>query len=550
MKLRFRVLSQAYNIPPSSYNAAVAGLPVNKTNISLLIQVNGVTLLNAGYATLTNGTTASVVTGPITSAFAIENTDYYKVTIPLVYPSDSALVRIKIGGGETHLDYDQTFTVWGYDLGINPNVSLPTMPTNYPGKFNMDLELVPRNFTSGGTFPNTFPNPKGFAWPGVGVNDIQVLKATSALGTYLSKVVGENGYGIGAGAPGTGLVSKVPYNTNIIMKGSPPNGPGFGGDDSVVLPPILAFPTNYVPATNPPTASGAISTPTICSNCDCIQAGSTVVATFNNSQFQPVLINDIYYSSVFFSYQVTFTLTNLVTGVVIDEVVNTIIISNPNANPAGDFTSTYTIPGSPVLNVAYGLHIKCMSGSYFISETDVFLPPCSYTEVEQLTCSDFKYTNKVVASTVKVYQLDKYGNQTLNQTFNTAFSESHQFTLADGVYIIEVWKQSPVVKSYSLKVIVHCTLTKCIVDYAKKLACQDPCLEPDCDCDCGCSDGLVSGEYSFGAFSLLASTYLSLINNVYATNWVFLTLSEDDLQSMKDIAKIQDRISKYCIGCN
>ena len=61
--------------------------------------------------------------------------------------------------------------------------------------------------------------------------------------------------------------------------------------------------------------------------------------------------------------------------------------------------------------------------------------------------------------------------------------------------------------------------------------------------------GIPNDLYDMAAFTLMVLTYLQEVNAIYATNWVFTVLPEEEAQHLADLALLTDRLTKYCQGC-
>ena len=132
MKLRFNVQDAVYDSStPSFCQAAILS---NYVGISGSIDVNGVeviTFTDLSTGTFTYPTPLPVTSGnAIVTAIALENTSYVAMTMTVVNLWDAVEVTITLN----KTDYKQvkrTFTVFGYDIGKNPNMHLVMIPTTY-----------------------------------------------------------------------------------------------------------------------------------------------------------------------------------------------------------------------------------------------------------------------------------------------------------------------------------------------------------------------------------------------------------------------------------
>jgi hypothetical protein len=537
MNLRFRVLKQAFNILPSAYSCATAGTPADKLTIGLKIYVNGGLLLDAPIGTLTDLTTDTDTVEGITSEFSVENTDYFKVNIGLTEARLSSLVRIIVYGGESHYDYDTQFTVFGYDLGNNPNIVYPPVPP-FLGNPDMDITLAPRVFTGDGVVTNNKPCIKFAAYRNPITQAIHILMTTSAPGDY--SYAWDNLTVASGKAPfildPDGLVTEL-------------DGTGTNGDDVVTKQLAVPAPNgagNFGVGGSGIITGWSFNTPLICEGCDCIQAETEVIVGLSYNSYTPFVVDDGYKFAPATSYLLTFELIDMTTNSVVDTAAEVIVV-DPDISLT-NFTRTYEIPDAIPFDRMYRLHITTTQGATLVDEEYVDLIPCNLKEVDQTECGSFTFTNKATDAIVKVYKVGDDGVNTEISVNIVALGDSFDFTLADGVYIIEITRDAVVVNNY--KVFVHCAVTECFHKFAKALACSDPCADGDCGCGCGDGPGDKTSVYNFSAFMNLVMTYLQLVNANYAVGYIATTITDEIQSQLTDTAKILSRITDYCDGCD
>ncbi len=130
------VVSPTCGATPSNLNVSNLDIAVTVDDVSVIAETDWSSHVSA----ITNANGINVTSD-------IENSRYMYLKIDLVNVWDSIDVEINLSKGG-YLDYNQRFTVFGYDLGNNPNqLNILSDPINY--NVDMDVVLIPDTVLDG-----------------------------------------------------------------------------------------------------------------------------------------------------------------------------------------------------------------------------------------------------------------------------------------------------------------------------------------------------------------------------------------------------------------
>ena len=143
MYLRFQILSPTNDGAPDYNICGQGSTNVSLTNLSLDVIIDGqtiVTTTNLGSYTMPTAPINTSANGVNIDHLSVEDTYFVKIGINLTNIYDSTTVQIKVSQ-TGYLSYDNTFVVYGYDLGNNAN------ETNALGNAidynpSMDIQLI------------------------------------------------------------------------------------------------------------------------------------------------------------------------------------------------------------------------------------------------------------------------------------------------------------------------------------------------------------------------------------------------------------------------
>jgi hypothetical protein len=525
MFIKFRILKHSGAVAPSSFNCATVGTPTNKLFVGVRVDINDETLIDAAPNTITNGTTAAETIDGLDCEFSIENVDYFKIKIPLVSLEDTAIVRLRITEEESK-PYDVTFTVYGYDIGENPNVAPPAGLETILRPF--DVHLIPFVFTVPVTAQATIQCPKFFDFRAPD-GELVLIKATTSTGvvTWKSPTTGA--------VLGIGPVIKVPYlEEEVEME----MVNGTSGTATFGVQPKL----NVIPST------GYVIGNSGCAGCGCVNGESTVTLNIDMPSVQAYLVENAGVYGKFPSLEWTLSLKDVTSGIEEDTDDGSMVINT--ALPGTVIPIIYNLPDDLLYDrlyqLTYKLYAPTVDGDLLTTQV-INLLPCSFSELTKSDCGTYTWTNKGAIADLVLSKMDENGILTITSTtLAIANGGSKVFNLSDGVYTLAV-KRDGVVK-YSFKLLALCSYINCLVNFTTKLACNDPC-ESKTDSGCGCSD---CGDNLLGdsaVFGILSTSFFYLLNSIYATSYIFDVLTESDKQLFRDLITLQDRLTVYCDGC-
>lgn len=544
MNLKFRILKYANNIDPNTFDCDAAASPIALNTLSLLIEVDGDEVLNLGAGSITTGTTASIVTGGgVNVDFSIEDTDYFVLNIDNAM-GDTNEVRLRFFD-ESSFVYDQTFTVYGYDIGKNPN---DVFPAGFENELDeLDFYLVPKFFLFPGIIYNNTVCTKIFNYREYGNEDtLHVLKTSSGYYDSLALRVPSNPIGNG------NLLSTAPY---VAIPGpKTPSGVDLTSLDVGTTGGGITTYENW--PIKPPSKATPLVTYNFgnvsCASCECGENGMTVDFVMEGTILDQYLRNLI---AQYHNLTTVFFVANLKdmadNGNIID-TDNTSVVANPDI-PWVSFPWTYTpgvtIPFDSYYQLDLEIRLLAVDGELVYTES-IDLLPCVYSEFARTGCGTIQFSSKGANDRIlRVYSVDSDGTETLySEDTGVDTNDAIILTLPDGVYFIKLYESDGTTLQYVYKHVSICTIQNCLVSYAKLLACQDPCAEvQESDCGCG-SNGLTTPE-SLATFHLLVFNLFNLMNSVYQTSYIVETLTEADTVVFSEMATLIERLSNYCEGC-
>lgn len=530
MKLRFRVLKPANNIHPDDFQCGAVYNTIPLNSFALLIAVNGTTIFNLEGGLLNSGTNLTAPAGALTATLSVENDYYIKFGLNLANRDDSANIRIRIIENES-TTFDTTFPVFGWDLGKNPNIVLPDGMANFVKPF--DIKLVPRVWELPEILNRDVVCASAFVYRDFNPKDIHIIQNASSIAIAEYSLV-EGGPVI---ASGKYVKIENPKNgiSKLFMKVT---NPGTG----VVS--VIEVDVPSAPVTDP--ALGFTIVNAGCDTCQCLNETTTIGLTTNKGVIDAYLADDVKFLENLVLNN-NLELINMVTG-------ETIHVQNYSYAPNPDISiinHSYIPPGGLDLIAQHKLIFtvrKTDEDGEVLASIEILLNPCSEEEILRIDCNKYTWKNSGVTATLKLYSIDQNGTETLVNTYSDIeVGVTQEIILNDGVYIMRVEKNGEVV--YSYKLVGICALVNCIKANALKVACFDPCEEKDCGCPGDCGDCADCSKSSLEMFNTLVVTYISLLNKLTIENPIFIELDTQSASTLKELALIQDRISKHCLGC-
>lgn len=146
---------------------------------------------------------------------------------------------------------------------------------------------------------------------------------------------------------------------------------------------------------------------------------------------------------------------------------------------------------------------------------------------------------------VVVKLLDDEGNfTTIDDDRIIVSTMSEDYTLNDGEYVIEVYNNFTAAYVEARKLLVYETIQACILTLIKNTLLD---LPKDCDCDETVSDQYA---YKYSSVSVLWFVYLNLLNKIMVDNFVFASLSNEELLDLQRVKEVREGIEDICIDCS
>lgn len=529
MKFRFKVQNPDNNINPNSFLCGTTFTDTALASYGLYIEVNGTVITDTAIGILnsTSHTVTPVVVGGLTVDFHIENLVYVKLDITGLTRDQSANLRIKITSND-HSTYDNTFKIFGFDMGNNPSISYPSGMASYTKPIN--IKLIPKNWLLPTPSTKYVPCASAYVYRDFVSGKIYIMKNNSSIGTTTYKLSGTN-ITLGVGD----YVEIDDFNNDISSI-----------EMAVVNNEGSSFTTLTVPSapiTEP--ILGYSYTNAGCNGCLCFKANTVVTLTANVGAVESYLIDDLLVDPTFVTINYNIELINPLTGVVIDNI-NFGNSPNPSLTV---LTNTYTpsvdIDETIDYQLRYTLRSINISGAIIAQET-FNLEACSKSELTKVDCNIYEWVNKTGVVDIVLKQMNSLGVLTTIESYTAVpLNTKKIFTLNDGVYVLTVSQGETV--NFSYKLVSMCTFINCLAKYTEEIACSDPC--DDNKEDCGCADCSNKKE-DLEIFNLLAMAYLAALNKMYLENPIYYILDTESASTLQDLALIQDRLSKYCSGCN
>ncbi len=529
MKFRFKVQNPSNNIDPNSFNCGTTFNNTPLANYGLYIELNGVVIMNVALGILNAGsqTVSPITVGAMTVDFHIENLVYARLDITGLTRDTSADLRIKIISTD-HETFDNTFKIFGFDAGNNPNVSYPLGMANYTKP--IDIKLIPKNWLLPSPSTKHVVCASAVVYRDFVSGKIHLMKNNSSIGTASYRLPGSvDILGTGEYVEIDNLNETIESLVMSITNGVDTIETTLVVPSAPITEPILGF--SY---TNPS-----------CNDCLCLKQDTVITLSANVGAVESYLVDDLLIDTTYPTINYNIELINALTGVVVQ---NTNFSNSPS--PSLDTVLTTYTPGVDIDEtmdylLRYTLRLTNISGAIFAQET-FNLVSCSKIELVKLDCNVYQWTNKTGVVNVTLKQINSLGVYTTIESYtNVALNTVKTFTLAEGVYILNITQGEFI--NFNYKLLSMCTFINCLTKYTKEIACSDPCS--DTIEDCGCSDYADKNCTDMANFNLLGFSYLSLINKTYLENPIFTTLDTESASTLQDLALIQDRIAKYCNGC-
>lgn len=541
MKLRFRVLSPGNSGAPDYFICGQAAAVVNNTNLGIELKVDGEVIWStsdvSGYAfPVPIVTVANTLT--VTST-GIANVDYYTVEITglAVWQSTSVELTITKAG---YIQYHNIYTVFGYDLGNNPNdlYSNGNPVTNNP---DMDVRLInetnnvvsgiqTRAYSSFTAYYRPFTNElnvykldsSGGDVDYFDADGVKVLKTRNGViclnGGSIRQVtkVYDSGTNCGCGAGGAELLDTC--QTALFVYSKLRDIPKLGITVSCIdcVPgQCSSFLNTFIGNGN--LDFGATQT---------YWVGDDLAYAFDNLDLK----YSVFDSNGLNTGNATYSIGSIVPNYVFDPSLYP--FSNIPIPNVGDYivrmmiSSSYTYPSSFVQKI-----FECQDN------TPVHV--CHWYEIEKTDCNKYRVSNhSFTDKVVTVSKLISVSTFELVSTTTILTNTSNDYTLADGIYKFELIDGA---NTYIYIVIVYCGIQQCILRYLNDII----CCKPKQDCAEVCQL-----YYDFNSLILNAHTFFAMLNEEYSFAFIYEALTPNTLSNLFDIQLFIDNMKKYCRSCD
>lgn len=186
------------------------------------------------------------------------------------------------------------------------------------------------------------------------------------------------------------------------------------------------------------------------------------------------------------------------------------------------------------------------NGTVFICTKIVTIEGCYYYSVTKTECNKHLLKNHSLSSlTYSVEQLSSTGVWTTVLATATLLT----CTSVEITFATDGIYRITIDEEVYRVFVQDCFMKACYVDYVMKRVCN-----PKAACACGGNCGGLCDKtpvdlYDFNAFMLLVYNYFGMLNGLYVKNWVFTIFQPSDLERLVTIVKLLERIKEYCGNC-
>lgn len=492
-------------------------------NLSLLLKIDGTTIINTADLTTFNGTlpqSAIVTTNGYNVTVALENTYYLVIGIDMVNIWDITTAEFSIGK-TGYWSYNKIFEIFGYDLGVNPNV----VATAGNPEFNLYLINKTNNEVNG---VQTKAYASFIYYRRPFTSELYIYKSNSGGGEVIytdSDLVTLNiavdGFICVAGDYSIKQTNNIyTYdNTGRVLIST-------CSTDFLLSTNVVAFPT-----------FGGSTTCTTCDNeCIVINTENTTTTNIDYSLLTTYMVDDTEvnpYTTQVLTYRVIDF-----TGNIIQEEEHTFDI---NPLPFTYDQTSYKFVDFVIPEIGdYIIQVELSVAGLYSCKKNYPVKGCSFYEIKNTNCNEFTIYNRgfddfdVVISEL---QDDKTFLEVSTVTVPTLDNIVISHT-TDNVYQYKVTKDDV---DYIYIVVNYCNLRNCILLGVTNLMCQKT---SDCT-DCKAKD-----YYDFNVLITMAHTYFNMLNSEYNFNYLYESLDVNKLNELYELKTFLTRFEEYCIECN
>lgn len=477
---------------------------------------NTVTQINFASLTQLEIRVNGILTVPIADG------DYALVNIPTICITDENVVYIKAQDLLNPI-FENTFKVYGYDLGNNGTTSNPDFEINL-----IDYSNVLNTFVYASLIAYRNPNNYEIHY----YNSNNSIGNKSYRGVITEQVFSANLQGFYITDKSISIYQDIFYYVNGIL---------VSNDTSTDI--------NVLQSIKYPTSDLYISSDSNCNDdCYSIEANNLASMYFDFSQIDTYYVDDILnylfttlfiryelidYAGVLIKYEDKYiNITNPVYQFVAGALDNS-VVPQPN-----NFQFDFSYFGDYKIRVTYQLGNACKTMLQCFKHKDV--KSCNFFKLKETdVCGVYELTNASSDTiSLNVYKLN--ANKTfdfLNIYYLLAGEKISSISFnEDGVYKFTVVRNGI---EYSTIKIVYCKTEKCIHDLVYKII-MDNC----CD-KCNNKDSL-----KFNKILINVNVFLSLIKEYHSYNTSFYNeFSKTQIDNIYNIDDIIKRLNEYCYEC-
>lgn len=571
MKYRFRVLGS--NPAVDACGASMTSI-VNSANFGLNIKVAGEDLIDT---TDLAGVSLPLVlnaTNGIIAVLSLANTDYLTLSISYpvakrIYDSTTVYIKTELAGYEK---YENTFTIYNYDLGNNPNA---TNNDSNPITYNPDMDIYMQNDGTTGVGQTIASKFVGYRKPSTKKIHLYDLCSGSDITCEYLNEDGDSVLDI--------------RNGDIINEGSI----NLRQSRSANSLGCTTAEVSIIKSTWKPDFNATIVSD-ICGDDGCVSTEATTTVEVDidygnlTSLYQDDVLTYSYRSqqlvyNVFdyngdLSQQVIKNFSIVPPPFVYDKSTYAANITIPDKGDyvvqvclveIGELTDTVLTDGNLVIDQWY--KITNSSGSDFtdsgaadnnkgtefvandVTPTWVVggeltlltsfaqccknfpVKVCDSFEIVKTNCGSYTYNNlSFSTNSITISKLQKDKNFTVYKEIENIPLDAlgkYEFTLADdGVYKLQNVNDKIVV------IIVDCGIRDCTKAFLDKIICE---IEDTCK-------DYYKDVYDFTSFVLLVGTYFNMINAEYSLGFIYTALDNEKITELYDIDQVLNRLTEYC----
>lgn len=447
---------------------------------------------------------------------------YALYNIPFTCISDSKNLYIKCQDG-SNLIYENTFKIYGYDLGNNGTTSNPDFEINL-----VDYSVVSSSFVYASLI--AYRNPNNY--------EIYYYDSNNSYGTKYYRIV-ENNITLFTDSLEGFYVNK--NNVQVYQD-------IFFYQNNVLVNSMTSIDVNIQPSILYPNSDLYISSNLDCYN-ECYSLDSQLKAAmyFDFNNINTYYVDDVLeymlktlfiryelldYAGYVLSYQdKNINITNPVYQFVAGSLDNS-PIPQPN-----DFDFNFSYFGDYVVRVIYQLGNACKTFIQCFKNKTV--KACNYFTLKETDkCGVYELLNASFDTiALNIYKLnDKKEFDFINTYYLLSGETLTNLTYTDGVYKFSVVRNG--IESSTIK-IVYCQAENCIKDLMYKVI-----LDNCCD---KCDDKDIS---KINRLLISTTIFLALIKDYHSYNTGFYTeFTKTQIEDIYTISDVLNRINEYCYEC-